>query len=136
MKLTAELNLTNQGNKCQFGVEIELDDNADIDEIREKTNKATAALKMAVNSVINIKALNNVPVSNLPKQLPTDSASQGQRKYLKDLTGKCGTTLKKWCQSKGVNENEITGAHCQEWIPELREKLKANVSEDDKFFLS
>ena len=35
MKLTAELNLTNQGNQCQFGVEIELDDNADIDEIRD-----------------------------------------------------------------------------------------------------
>ena len=73
MKLTAELNLTNQGNKCQFGVEIELDDNADIDEIREKTNKATAALKMAVNSIINIRALNTPPPA---PQLPTDSVFQ------------------------------------------------------------
>ena len=136
MKLTTALILNNQSNQCQFAIEVNLDDDAEMDEIQEKTNKATAALKIAVNSVINIKALNNASASNSPKQLPTDSASPGQRKFLKDLTGKCGTTLKKWCQSKGVNENEITGAHCQEWIPELREKLKANVSEDDKFFLS
>lgn len=130
MKLTAELNLTNQGNQCQFGVEIELDDNADIDEIREKTNKATAALKMAVNSVINIKALNNTSASDYPKQLPADSASSGQIKYLKDLTRKCGTTLKKWCQSKGISEDKITGKNCQEWIPELQERIKEQAQKE------
>ena len=136
MKLTAELNLTNQGNQCQFGVEIELDDNADIDEIREKTNKATAALKIAVNSVINIKALNNAPAAKAPKQLPTDQASPGQIKYLKDLTNKNGTNLKAWCKDHGVSPDNITGAHCKEWLPELLEKSKTNIKEDDKFFLS
>ena len=130
MKLTVELNLVNQGNQCQFGIEADLDDDAEMEEIQEKTNKATAALKIAVNSVINIKVLNNAPAAKAPKQLPTDSASQGQRKYLKDLTGKCGTTLKKWCQSKGVNESEITGAHCQEWIPELQERVKEQNQKD------
>lgn len=124
MKLTVELNLVNQGNQCQFGIEADLDDNAEMDEIQEKTNKATAALKIAVNSVLNIKALNNAPAAKAPKQLPTDQASPGQIKYLKDLTGKCGMNLKKWCQSKGVSENNITGGHCQEWIPELQKKAE------------
>ena len=53
MKLTTTLNLTKQSNQCQFSVEIELDNNANIDEISAKTHKATAALKMAVNSIIN-----------------------------------------------------------------------------------
>ena len=70
--------MVNQGNQCQFGIEADLDDNAEMDEIQEKTNKATAALKIAVNSVINIKALNNVPAAKAPKQLPTDQASPGQ----------------------------------------------------------
>ena len=74
MKLTVELNLVNQGNQCQFGIEADLDDNAEM----EETNKATAALKIAVNSVINIKALNNAPAAKAPKQLPTDQASPGQ----------------------------------------------------------
>ena len=124
MKLTASLTLNNQSSQCQFDIEVNLDDDAEMDEIQEKTNKATAALKIAVNSVINIKALNNVPAAKAPKQLPTDQASPGQIKYLKDLTGKCGTTLKKWCQSKGVSENNITGGHCQEWIPELQKKAE------------
>lgn len=124
MKLTTALILNNQSNQCQFRIETEIDDNAEMDEIHEKTNKATAALKIAVNSVINIKALNNAPAAKAPKQLPTDQASPGQIKYLKDLTGKCGTTLKKWCQSKGVSENNITGGHCHEWIPELQKKAE------------
>ena len=124
MKLTASLTLNNQSSQCQFDIEVNLDDDAEMDEIQEKTNKATAALKIAVNSVINIKALNNAPAAKAPKQLPTDQASPGQIKYLKDLTGKCGTTLKKWCQSKGVSENNITGGHCQEWIPELQKKAE------------
>jgi len=124
MKLTASLTLNNQSSQCQFDIEVNLDDDAEMEEIQEKTNKATAALKIAVNSVINIKALNNAPAAKAPKQLPTDQASPGQIKYLKDLTGKCGTTLKKWCQSKGVSENNITGGHCQEWIPELQKKAE------------
>jgi len=31
MKLTTTLNLTKQSNQCQFSVEIELDNNADIE---------------------------------------------------------------------------------------------------------
>lgn len=124
MKLTASLTLNNQSSQCQFDIEVNLDDEAEMDEIQEKTNKATAALKVAVNSVMNMKALNNVSATKSPKQLPTDQASPGQIKYLKDLTGKCGTTLRKWCQSKGVSENNITGGHCQEWIPELQKKAE------------
>ena len=48
MKLRAVVNLENQNNQCQFGIEVDLDENAEIDEIQEKTNKATAALKIAI----------------------------------------------------------------------------------------
>ena len=80
MKLTTTLNLIKQSNQCQFSVEIELDNNADIDEISAKPHKATAALKMAVNSIINIRALNTPPT---PQPLPTDSVFTEQVKYLK-----------------------------------------------------
>ena len=73
MKLTTTLNLTKQSNRCQFSVEIDLDNNADIDEISAKPHKATAALKIAVNSIINIRALNTPPPA---QQLPTDSVFQ------------------------------------------------------------
>ena len=135
MKLRAVVNLVNQNNQCQFGIEIELDENSELDEIQEKTNKATAALKIAINSVVNIKALNNTPaVSSKPKQLPGDPASQGQIKYLNDLTSKCGTTLNRWCKEHGVKQDSITGAHCKEWIPELNQKIKEKMVEND--FLS
>ena len=136
MKLTTALILNNQSNQCQFAIEVNLNDDAEMDEIQEKTNKATAALKIAVNSVINIKALNNAPAAKAPKQLPTDQASPGQIKYLKDLTNKNGTNLKAWCKDHGVSPDNITGAHCKEWIPELLEKSKTNIKEDDKFFLN
>ena len=136
MKLTTSLILNNQSNQCQFAIEVNLDDDAEMDEIQEKTNKATAALKTAVNSVINIKALNNTAAAKSPKQLPTDQASPGQIKYLKDLTNKNGTNLKAWCKDHGVSPDNITGAHCKEWIPELLEKSKTNIKEDDKFFLN
>ena len=136
MKLTTSLILNNQSNQFQFAIEVNLNDDAEMDEIQEKTNKATAALKIAVNSVINIKALNNSVAAKAPKQLPTDQASPGQIKYLKDLTNKNGTNLKAWCKDHGVSPDNITGAHCKEWIPELLEKSKTNIKEDDKFFLN
>ena len=72
MKLRAVVNLENQNNQCQFGIEIELDENSELDEIQERTNKATAALKIAINSVKNIKALNENQTPQKPKQLPTE----------------------------------------------------------------
>ena len=137
MKLRTIVNLENQNNQCQFGVEVDLDDNAEFDEIQERTNKATAALKMAINTVVNIKALNNTPAaSSKPKQLPGDPASQGQIKYLNDLTSKCGTTLNRWSKEHGVKQDSITGAHCKAWIPELNQKIKEKMNDDEKFFLS
>ena len=84
MKLTVELNLVNQGNQCQFGIEADLDDNAEMDEIQEKTNKATAALKIAVNSVINIKALEYASLTDIISQAWSGMTTR-QYKALKGL---------------------------------------------------
>ena len=111
MKLTTTLNLTKQNNQCQFSVEIDLDNNADIDEISAKPHKATAALKIAVNSIINIRALNTPPPA---QQLPADSASPGQIKYLQELACKSGTSLKSWCKDYGFSQEMINGAQCKE----------------------
>ena len=111
MKLTTTLNLTKQNNQCQFSVEIDLDNNADIDEISAKTHNATAALKIAVNSIINIRALNTPPPA---QQLPADSASPCQIKYLQDLACKSGTSLKSWCKDHSFSQEMITGAQCKE----------------------
>lgn len=137
MRFKANIILEHQNNQCQFCIEIDLDDEAEMSEIRSKTHKAMTALKVTINEALSIKELNTTskPLA-VPKQLPVDAASQGQIKYLNDLTSKCGTTLKHWCQDHGVEESKITAQHCKEWIPELWKKLKANVSEDDNFFLN
>ena len=136
MKLRAVVNLENQNNQCQFGIEIELDENSELDEIQEKTNKATAALKMAINSVVNIKALNENQTSQKPKQLLTDQATPKQKMFLESLLKQNNYTTKRWCKEQGVSENEITAAHCKEWIPELTQRIKEKMNDDEKFFLS
>ena len=80
MKLTVELNLVNQGNQCQFGIEADLDDNAEM----EETNKATAALKIAVNSVSNIKALEYASLTDIISQAWSGMTTR-QYKALKGL---------------------------------------------------
>ena len=131
MRLKANIILEHQNSQCQFGVEIDLDDEAEMNEIRSKTHKAMTALKVTINEALSIKELNTTskPLA-VPKQLPVDAASQGQIKYLNDLTSKCGTTLKHWCQDHGVEESKITAQHCKEWIPELKNKAQSN----DGFF--
>lgn len=127
MRFKANIILEHQNNQCQFGIEIDLDDEAEMSEISSKTNKAVAALKTMVNEAMTLSQPNTIFTDvQASKQLPTGPATSGQLKFLKDLTGKCNTTLKKWCQSKGVDESSITGGHCQKWIPELQEKIKDN----------
>ena len=122
MKLTTSLTLTSQYKQCQFGVAAEIDEKAGIDQIRTQTNKAMAALEVAVNGVVTMRSLDNAQEPPKPQQLPNDPASPKQIKYLNDLTSKCGTTLGRWCKEHGVSKDEITAKHCKEWIPELLEK--------------
>ena len=124
MKLTTDLILKKEENQCQFGIEIEIDDKAEIDQIRTQSCKAMTALKIAVNEAMTMRSLDKAQEPPKPKQLPNGAASEGQIKYLNDLASKCGTTLHKWCQEHGVNKNAITAQHCKEWIPELKQKIE------------
>ena len=58
------------------------------------------------------------------KQRPNDQPSPGQRKFVNDLLQKNGLDLTSWCREKNVPENQITAANCQQWIPELKDRLK------------
>ena len=58
------------------------------------------------------------------KQRPNDQPTPGQRKFVNDLLQKNGLDLASWCQEKNVPENQITAGNCQQWIPELKERLK------------
>ena len=127
MILNAKLGLMALDKQLQFEVTMELDEGAEISEIQDRANKAIAVLSTTVNSTMNI-AVPPPPLPAVqPKKLSTDPASAGQIKYLKDLLSRCNTTLKQWCQNKGVNENAITGSHCREWIPELQAKTKDSL---------
>ena len=131
MKYFATISSTNQNiTQCQFGIEVDIDDNAEKKEIELKIDKAAETLKAAVNRTLNLKPLVKV---SAPAQLPAPTATSrqvpvpatpGQIKFMKDLTKKCGTTFPKWCQEKGINPDEITKEDAKNWIPELQ--FKAN----------
>ena len=55
------------------------------------------------------------------KQRPDDRISAKQRKYLNDLLRINDLDLAAWCREKNTSENQITAAHCRQWIPELQE---------------
>ena len=130
MKVFATINSTNQNiTQCQFGIEVDIDDNAEKNEIDLKIDKAAETLKAAVNRTMNIKPLVKAAPAQLPAPTATSSkisepATPGQIKFMTDLTAKCGTTLAKWCKEQGVKPDEITKKDAMKWIPEL--EIKAN----------
>ena len=131
MKFFTSISSTNQNiTQCQFGIEVDIDDNAEKNEIDLKIDKAAETLKAAVNRTMNIKPLVKAAA---PAQLPapastsskiSEPATPGQIKFMTDLTAKCGTTLAKWCKEQGVKPDEITKGDAMKWIPEL--EIKAN----------
>lgn len=138
MKLNSNIDVTGNNTKLQFAVEFELDDNADITANDVKTKKVVTAFKNMINEVMSFKN-NQRQISaetNDFRQSSTTLASPGQIKYLNDLTGKCGTDLKRWCKGHGVKQENITGAHCQEWIPELLRKSKDKINDNNNDFVS
>ena len=133
MKFFTSISSTNQNiTQCQFGIEVDIDDNAEKKEIELKIDKAAETLKAAVNRTLNLKPLVKV---SAPAQLPAPAATSSkfpapaslkQVKYMTDLLEQCGMTLQKWCQEKGVPHGEITKAHAMQWIPELEAKAKGD----------
>ena len=53
MKLSASIILQNQANQCQFSVETNLDDSAEISEIQAKAHNAITALTVSINEAMN-----------------------------------------------------------------------------------
>ena len=134
MKYFATINSTNQNiTQCQFGIEVDIDDNAEKKEIELKIDKAVEILKAAVNrTTMNIKPMAK---ASAPAQLPAPAqaatsskisaaVSEKQINYLTYLTSKCGTTLAKWCKEQGVKPDGITKADAMKWIPELEFKAE------------
>ena len=135
MKLSASIILQNQANQCQFSVETNLDDSAEISEIQAKAHNAITALTVSINEAMNIQKLQSIQADHIPNKPPYTPmkksvknpeapATPGQRKYLNDLLSKSGMSLKQWCSQNGKTEKDITVADCQDWIPILQKCSK------------
>lgn len=123
MKLVSQFTMTNQNQQIQFGVELEVDDFADINELNAGSKQIMKAMTAMTNEIANFQQISTIQIKER-KQLPTDKASPKQKKYLESLLKQNDYTIKRWCKEQGVSEDEITAAHCKEWIPELQEKIK------------
>ena len=123
MKLVSQFTMTNQNQQIQFGVELEVDDFADINELNAGSKQIMKAMTSMTNEIANFQQISTIQIKER-KQLPTDKASPKQKKYLESLLKQNDYTIKRWCKEQGVSEDEITAAHCKEWIPELQEKIK------------
>lgn len=123
MKLVSQFTMTNQNQQIQFGVELEVDDFADINKLNAGSKQIMKAMTSMTNEIANFQQISTTQIKER-KQLPTDKASPKQKKYLESLLKQNDYTIKRWCKEQGVSEDEITAAHCKEWIPELQEKIK------------
>ena len=94
--------------------------------ITQTTNPPALPPSRSNKNVIsaNRETWQTAPVAPKRKQQPNDQPSPGQRKYVNDLLQKIGLDLTSWCREKNVPENQITAANCQQWIPELKDRLK------------
>ena len=152
MIIKTSLSLSDPTRTCQVSAELELDNQATADQISTKTSELLIGLQSGFAEAIASSPIKNVtppsepqalslaipksngnqkalPIGAVPnkrKQRPNDQPTPGQRKYLNDLLQKNGLNLASWCQEKNVPENQITAAHCQQWIPELKDRLKNN----------
>lgn len=159
MKVTASISYSDSRRSCQVNVEQELSDSVTAETLSAQTWELLKGLQSGIADAIsgnrgkaishtnnppasankipngntapgNPSASSSAPVPGKRKQRPGDQPSPSQRKYLNDLLRANGLDLSRWCQDNNVQENQITVAHCQQWIPKLREMAK------DKIFLT
>ena len=115
MKLVSQFIMTNQNQQFQFGVELEVDDCADVNELNAGSKQIMKAINSMSNEIINLQQVNTIQIKER-KQLPTDKASPKQMMFLESLLKQNNYTMKSWCKEQKLSENEITAAHCKEWI--------------------
>lgn len=146
MKLTASLSIEDQTRICQVSVDLEFENQVTSDILSARTCELLKGLQTGITNAMSGNPLKNITPSadpnrnvaqknqtglpidsnNKRKQQPGDQPSPGQRKYINDLLRKNGLDLAAWCQEKNVPENQITAADCQQWIPELKDRLVNN----------
>ena len=153
MKLLTTLTISDQTRTCQVSAELELDNLVTPEVVSTRTSELLIGLQSGIANAVSGSTLKNVtPAINPPalapagandnvipanratwqtasvvpkrKQRPNDQPTPGQRKFVNDLLQKNGLDLASWCQEKNVPENQITAGNCQQWIPELKERLK------------
>ena len=156
MKVTASISYNDSRRSCQVNVEQELSDPVTAETLSAQTWELLKGLQSGIADAISgnrRKAIshtthppasaNKIPNGNIPpgnpsasssapvpgkrKQRPGDQPSPSQRKYLNDLLRANGLDLSRWCQDNNVQENQITVAHCQQWIPKLREMAEEKI---------
>ena len=92
------------------------------------TNPPALVAAAPNNNVVpgNQETWQTAPVAPKRKQRPGGLASEKQLKYLNDLLALNGLNLAVWCKEKGVPKDQIRAVHCQQWIPELKDRQKNN----------
>ena len=137
MKLTTTVTISDQNKSCQVCAELELNDQTGAEMLSAKTSELLRGLQSGIlNGISGKPVLDVTPVSDWPpaqlpstssqtrKQRPDDPVSPKQQKYLNDLLRLNGITLAGWCREKKTSEDRITASDCQQWIPELKERLE------------
>ena len=136
MKITASISYSDSARACQVSAELELNDQVTADILSARTCELLKGLQAGISNGTSGKALIDITPMNdkeaLPiggtasskrKQRPDDPVSPKQLKYLNDLLHANGLDLASWCREKHAAEDQITASNCQQWIPELKDRL-------------
>ena len=147
MKLTTTLAISDHNKSYQVTAEMELNDQTDAGMLSSRTSELLKGLQSGVlncisgKPVLEVTSSSDWPPAQLPshsiqkrKQRPSDPVSPKQKKFLNDLLLANGIDIDNWCQEKKTSKDQITASDCQQWIPELQQRIKDKINDNDKFF--
>ena len=147
MKLTTTLAISDQNKSCQVTAELELNDQTDAVMLSSRTSELLKGLQSGIlncisgKPVLEVTSSSDWPPAQLQslsiqkrKQRPSDPVSPKQKKFLDDLLRTNGIDIDSWCQEKKISKDQITASDCQQWIPELQQRIKDMMNDNDKFF--
>lgn len=147
MKLTTTLAISDHNKSYQVTAEMELNHQTDAEMLSSSTSELLKGMQSGILNCISGKPVQEVASASdwLPAQLPSpsiqkrkqrpsDPVSPKQKKFLNDLLLSNGIDIDSWCQEKKTSKDQITASDCQQWIPELQQRIKDKINDNDKFF--
>ena len=146
MKLTTTLAISDHNKSYQVTAEMELNHQTDAGMLSSSTSELLKGMQSGILNCISGKPVQEVASASdwLPAQLPSpsiqkrkqrpsDPVSPKQKKFLNDLLLSNGIDIDSWCREKNTSEDQITASDCQQWIPELQQRIKDKDKSSWKF---